>query len=71
MDLTKLMDQVDLDNKANTLNDNAGTSGTNRIYDQAQGNRGKQKNPNQTQPTPVVSEDMDEGDVYGGWDSSD
>jgi hypothetical protein len=28
-------------------NANKGTSGTNRQYDQNQGNRGKQKNPNQ------------------------
>lgn len=35
------------DNQANQQNANRGTSGTNRQYDQAQGNRGKQLNPNQ------------------------
>ena len=35
------------DNKANQLNRNKGTDGTNRHYDQAQGNRGNQMNPNQ------------------------
>jgi len=34
-------------NSANMPNANKGTSGTNRQYDQNQGNRGKQKNPNQ------------------------
>lgn len=33
------------DNKANTLNPNKGTPGTNRQRDQNQGNRGKQLNP--------------------------
>ncbi|MBF1311109.1 MAG: hypothetical protein HXN20_00090 [Porphyromonas sp.] len=35
------------DNQANQQNANKGTAGTNRQYDQAQGNRGKQLNPNQ------------------------
>lgn len=35
------------DNKANQNNSNKGTAGTNRQYDQTQGNRGKQLNPNQ------------------------
>ncbi|NLS14902.1 hypothetical protein HGP28_18760 [Vibrio sp. SM6] len=35
------------DNSANMKNANKGTSGTNRQYSQAQGNRGKQLNPNQ------------------------
>jgi hypothetical protein len=35
------------DNKSNQLNRNKGTYGTNRHYDQAHGNRGKQMNPNQ------------------------
>lgn len=35
------------DNAANMQNPNKGTSGTNRQYDQNQGNRGKQLNPNQ------------------------
>jgi len=40
------------DNSSNMKNRNRGTSGTNRQYDQNQGDRGKQLNPNQT---PVVS----------------
>ena len=35
------------DNQSNQPNPNKGTDGTNRQYDQAQGNRGKQMNPNQ------------------------
>lgn len=35
------------DNAANIQNANKGTSGTNKQYDQNQGNRGKQLNPNQ------------------------
>jgi hypothetical protein len=35
------------ENAANMQNKNQGTSGTNRQYDQNQGNRGKQMNPNQ------------------------
>ena len=35
------------DNQANQQNANKGSSGTNKQHDQAQGNRGKQKNPNQ------------------------
>ena len=34
------------DNKTNQVNKNEGTSGTNKQYDQAQGNKGTQKNPN-------------------------
>jgi len=34
-------------NTANQQNSNKGTNGTNRQHDQAQGNRGKQQNPNQ------------------------
>ncbi len=37
-------------NSANMPNANKGTSGTNRQYDQNQGNRGKQMNPTWTQP---------------------
>lgn len=33
-------------NAANMQNANKGTAGTNRQYDQNQGNRGKQLNPN-------------------------
>lgn len=35
------------DNAANIGNKNAGSPGTNRQYDQNQGNRGKQLDPNQ------------------------
>ena len=35
------------DNQANMQNKNKGTSDTNRQYDQNQGNRRKQMNPNQ------------------------
>jgi len=35
------------DNSANQQNPNKGTSDTNKAYDQAQGNRGTQLNPNQ------------------------
>jgi hypothetical protein len=35
-------------NRSNQQNSNKGTAGTNRSYDQAQGNRGKQMNPNNT-----------------------
>lgn len=34
------------DNAANIKNPNKGTVGTNRQYDQSQGNRGTQLNPN-------------------------
>ena len=34
-------------NQSNMQNPNKGTSGTNKQYDQNQGNRGKQLNPNQ------------------------
>lgn len=34
------------DNSANQQNPNKGTDGTNKQYDQNQGNRGKQLNPN-------------------------
>ncbi|WP_177330322.1 hypothetical protein [Pseudomonas sp. PH1b] len=35
------------DARGDIRNANKGSPGTNRIYDQAQGNRGKQLNPNQ------------------------
>ena len=35
-------------NSANQKNSNRGTSGTNRQYDKAQGNKGQQLNPNQS-----------------------
>lgn len=39
--------QKELDHQADIQNPNTGTSGTNKIYDQNQGNRGKQRDPNQ------------------------
>ena len=36
-----------LDNSSNQQNPNKGSDGTNDSYDKAQGNRGKQLNPNQ------------------------
>jgi hypothetical protein len=35
------------DNESNMKNANEGTKGTNKQYDQAKGNTGTQKNPNQ------------------------
>ena len=35
------------DHKSNQSNANKGTKGTNKAYDKAQGNKGKQLNPNQ------------------------
>ena len=35
------------DNESNMQNPNKGTKGTNEQYDKAQGDRGKQLNPNQ------------------------
>jgi len=35
------------DNSSNIPNPNKGSDGTNKQHDQAQGNRGKQMNPNQ------------------------
>lgn len=42
------------DNSANMPNPNKGTAGTNKQYDQVQGNRGKQMDPQrQVPPLPV------------------
>ncbi len=38
---------VPKDNESNQKNANKGQKGTNEQYDKAQGNKGKQKNPNQ------------------------
>jgi hypothetical protein len=71
MDLTKLLDEVYGDsNKSNTMNANKGSNGTNPTYDKAQGNRGKQMNPNwhpnQRSPgAPDEEESDDGGEVYG------
>jgi len=40
------MAKTNNDNKSNQKNANKGTSGTNKSYDKAQGNKGKQQNPN-------------------------
>jgi hypothetical protein len=39
------------DNQSNQQNPNKGTPGANKQYDQAQGNKGTQQNPNQTNNT--------------------
>jgi hypothetical protein len=39
--------KTEKNHKADILNSNKGTNGTNITYDKAQGNRGKQLNPNQ------------------------
>lgn len=39
--------QQQLNDRANALNNNRGTSGTNPVNAQVHGNRGKQLNPNQ------------------------
>jgi hypothetical protein len=47
MKLTKLAEEwAAANNKSDTLNANVGSDGTNVTYDKAQGNRGKQLNPN-------------------------
>jgi hypothetical protein len=40
------------DNQSNQQNPNKGTDGTNKQYDQAQGNKGKQLDPNRQPPAP-------------------
>ena len=47
MSKSKQGNQKQSNHKANIGNKNKGTSGTNKTYDQNQGNRGKQMNPNQ------------------------
>lgn len=46
-DMTKHL-KAPQDSRADQQNPNKGTPGTNPLYDKAQGNRGKQLNPNQT-----------------------
>lgn len=71
MDITELLDERDAaNNKSNTLNANLGSKGTNEAYDKAQGNRGKQMNPNwrhdQGRSGAPDDEELDDGgDVYG------
>ncbi|MGB4075235.1 hypothetical protein [Pseudomonas sp.] len=70
MDISELLNKIHpKDNEGNQTNANKGSTGTNLQYDQAQGNRGKQLNPNQNKVSPDT-DDMDEGDVF--WhDNSD
>jgi hypothetical protein len=51
------------DNRSNQKNVNKKTVGTNKQYDQVQGNRGKQLNPNKD-PTIDDANEMDDGDVF-------
>ncbi|MFQ2713499.1 hypothetical protein ACK3YJ_01150 [Aeromonas caviae] len=44
--MSKLSPIKPADNAANMQNKNSGSPGTNRQYDQNQGNRGKEMNPN-------------------------
>ncbi|MBP8852164.1 MULTISPECIES: hypothetical protein [Aeromonas] len=44
--MSKLSPIKPADNAANMQNKNVGSPGTNRQYDQNQGNRGKEMNPN-------------------------
>ncbi|WP_071360597.1 hypothetical protein [Massilia timonae] len=72
MDLTKLLDEIyGNKNESDMVNANIGSSGTNIIYDKAQGNRGKLMNPTwkateQARSTSQLGgEEIDEGDVFG------
>jgi hypothetical protein len=71
MDITKLLAERDAaNNRSNTLNANIGSDGTNEAYDKAQGNRGKQMNPNwrpdQRKPGAPDDEELDDGgEIYG------
>ena len=47
-----LLEMTMSNHNADIKNPNKGTSGTNKTYDQNQGNRGKQLNPNQQAPKP-------------------
>lgn len=75
MDFTKLLDEWNADNhRSDTLNANIGSNGTNNVYDQAQGNRGKQMNPNWHSDQRKPGEpDGDEwhGEIYGAVDGGD
>lgn len=46
------MKKITKNHPAQIKNSNKGTSGTNIIWDKAQGNRGKQLNPNQIKHNP-------------------
>lgn len=75
MDLRKLAAQFAADNhQANISNGNVGSDGTNRIYDMAHGDRGKQMNPtwiSQHRRPGAPDEEEGEGDVYGNTGCSD
>jgi len=78
MDIKKLAARLAANNhKANTLNRNIGSSGTNITNDKMQGNRGKQMNPNQRSHSgaaKVVEHEDDEPDpeeIFGSLDSED
>ena len=49
------------DNNANQQNPNKGKDGTNKQHDKAQGNRGKQLNPNAPKPTPPTTDGNGDG----------
>ena len=52
---TRMKRKIDpKDNASNIRNPNHGTKGTNQQYDQNQGNKGKQLNPNQKPPSPAT-----------------
>lgn len=69
MDVRKLAEQIAADkNRSDTLNGNIGSNGTNSTYDKAQGNRGKNMNPNwhPNQRAPGAPDSGDEeGDTFG------
>lgn len=47
------------DNESNMKNINKGTKGTNKQYDQAMGNKGKQQNPNQMKNSISLDDQID------------
>lgn len=52
------------DNASNISNPNIGTPATNRQYDQNQGNRGTQLNPNQQAPNNDDSSEMNDREIF-------
>lgn len=69
MDVTKLLNEIyGHKNESDMVNGNIGSPGTNVTYDKAQGNRGKQLNPNRLPNKPEIGAPDDEdydGEVYG------
>ena len=49
---------------ADIKNGNWGTSGTNKTWDRAQGNKGKQEDPNWTPPPADGASDVNKGDGH-------